>query len=105
MYKNEKPIMLIIMAKIASMTRIPVLSKSKNINTSQHVIKIAAQIGILKLGLKFILICESIKSPYNPFDNKLSATAEPTTCCMSDAIIAISIMIHKKRRVNNPYSR
>ena len=95
-----------IKAKTASITRIPVLSNNKNMKTSPHVIKIATHIGILiKILRNFIyklnILLETI---YNPLDSKLKATADPITCCISEAIIATSIMIHKNNRVNLLYS-
>lgn len=47
MYKNENPIIEIRIAKMASNTRMPLLSSNKNKNTSAAVIKIATQIVIL----------------------------------------------------------
>ena len=47
MYKNAIAIMVIAVAKIASINRIPVLSSKRNINTSHDVINIATQIGKL----------------------------------------------------------
>jgi len=48
MYKNAVDITAIPDAKAPSITRIPVLSRSKKNSTSHDVIKMATQIGTLK---------------------------------------------------------
>ena len=59
MYKKDPPNTVINRAKIISSTRIPVVSSSKNKNTSDVVIKIATHIGML-LGKKILFLISVI---------------------------------------------
>lgn len=104
-YPNVTAITAISKPKNASNFRSPYLSKNKNVNVSTMVINVPAHNGTLNekesvYALVTAYVCVIVQIPYALFDSKKIAIAVPITSCMSEPIIAISIIIHSTRRGN-----
>lgn len=100
---NVTPITEIKNPKNNSNFRKPYLSMNKNVKVSITVIKTPPHNGILKkkkekTNCNNCIFTKNSQNTYALLESKYKAIAVPITSCISDPMIAISIIIHNAKR-------